>query len=85
MNVFKFVIKGISTVFKGVLIFLVRIYQYVISPLTPSSCRYTPTCSIYSIHAIKMHGPLKGGYYATRRILSCNPWGGYGYDPVPEK
>ncbi len=64
-------------------IFLVRIYQTMISPLTPSTCRYSPTCSSYSIEALKKHGLFKGSYLAIKRILSCHPWGGSGYDPVP--
>jgi putative membrane protein insertion efficiency factor len=47
------------------------------------SCRYTPTCSQFFIEAVKKHGPFKGGYLGTRRILRCHPWGGHGYDPVP--
>jgi uncharacterized protein len=66
-----------------ILIFVIKIYQYLISPIIPSSCRYTPSCSIYSIQAIKKHGPFKGSYYSIKRIVSCNPWGGHGYDPVP--
>jgi len=66
-----------------ILIFLVRIYQYVISPILPSACRYTPSCSVYTVDAIKKHGPIKGGWLGIRRIASCNPWGGHGHDPVP--
>ncbi len=67
-------------------ILLVPVYFYrsAISPLLPPSCRYTPTCSQYTIEALKKHGPFKGVYLSARRILSCNPWGGKGYDPVPE-
>ena len=61
----------------------VYFYRYFISPMTPPSCRYTPTCSAYAIEAVKKHGILKGGWLALKRILSCNPWGGSGYDPVP--
>ncbi len=64
-------------------IFLVRIYQYLISPLTPASCRYSPTCSRYTVEALKKHGLFKGGKLAIKRIFSCHPWGGSGYDPVP--
>ncbi|NVN93756.1 MAG: membrane protein insertion efficiency factor YidD [Bacteroidetes bacterium] len=64
-------------------IIIIRFYQYVISPYFPASCRYTPTCSVYSIEALKKHGPFKGGWLTIKRILSCNPWGGNGYDPVP--
>lgn len=62
---------------------LIRIYQYVISPFFPASCRYTPTCSHYAVDAIRLHGPFKGGWLAVKRIGSCHPWGGSGYDPVP--
>jgi putative membrane protein insertion efficiency factor len=66
-------------------IWLVRFYQIAISPYTPSSCRYTPTCSSYTIEALQKHGIFKGGWLSIKRIVSCNPWGGKGYDPVPEK
>ncbi|HPE42769.1 MAG TPA: membrane protein insertion efficiency factor YidD [Bacteroidales bacterium] len=65
------------------LIFLIRIYQYTLSPYLGRSCRYTPSCSVYSVDAIKKHGALKGGWLATKRISSCHPWGGSGFDPVP--
>jgi putative membrane protein insertion efficiency factor len=64
-------------------ILLIRVYQYTLSPYLGRSCRYTPTCSVYSVEAIKKYGPFKGGWMALKRILSCNPWGGSGYDPVP--
>ena len=70
---------------KFFLIFLIRIYQWVISPLFPSSCRFNPTCSVYAIDAITKFGIFKGGLLAVKRILKCNPWGECGYDPVPEK
>lgn len=66
-------------------VWLVKTYQRYISPLTPPSCRYTPTCSQYTIEALQKHGLLKGGWLALKRIASCNPWGGSGYDPVPER
>lgn len=64
---------------------LIPIYFYkgAISPLTPPSCRFTPSCSTYAIEALKKHGPLKGLYLTIRRLLRCHPWGGSGYDPVP--
>lgn len=68
-----------------VLILIVRIYQYTISPLLGANCRYMPTCSAYAVEAIEIHGPLKGGLLAIKRILSCHPWGGSGIDPVPKK
>jgi len=58
-------------------------YKGAISPLTPPSCRFTPSCSTYALEAIRKHGPFKGLYLALRRILRCHPWGGSGYDPVP--
>ena len=58
-------------------------YQRCISPLTPPSCRFTPTCSQYALEALRKHGPVYGLYLAMRRILRCHPWGGHGYDPVP--
>ncbi|MBB6462476.1 membrane protein insertion efficiency factor YidD [Flammeovirga kamogawensis] len=70
-------------VFAQFLVILVRAYQLLISPYTPSSCRYSPTCSEYTIQALKKHGLIKGGKLAFKRIKSCHPWGGSGYDPVP--
>jgi putative membrane protein insertion efficiency factor len=65
------------------LVLLVRIYQYTLSPFIGRSCRYTPTCSNYSIEALHKHGAIKGSWLSVKRIASCNPWGGSGYDPVP--
>ena len=65
------------------LIWPIRFYQRYVSPLTPPSCRFTPTCSQYAIEALRKHGPVKGLLLAIWRILRCNPWGGSGYDPVP--
>jgi hypothetical protein len=64
-------------------ILLIKIYQIVFSPLLPASCRYTPTCSHYTVEALKKYGLLKGGWLGLKRIVRCNPWGGSGYDPVP--
>jgi uncharacterized protein len=66
-----------------ILIALLKFYKAAISPYLPAACRYTPTCSVYGIEAIHKHGPFKGGWLALKRILSCNPFGGSGYDPVP--
>lgn len=60
-------------------------YQKFISSWTPSSCRFTPTCSSYTKVALERYGLLKGGALAIKRIFSCHPWGGSGHDPVPEK
>ncbi len=65
------------------IILLVRLYQYTLSPFIGRSCRYTPSCSNYSIEALKKHGAIKGSWLGAKRIASCNPWGGSGYDPVP--
>ncbi len=64
-------------------IFIIRFYQVAISPYTPATCRFQPTCSHYSAEAFKKHGLFKGFYLSTKRILSCHPWGKSGYDPVP--
>ncbi|MBP7984919.1 MAG: membrane protein insertion efficiency factor YidD [Bacteroidaceae bacterium] len=58
-------------------------YRRFVSPFTPPSCRFVPTCSQYALEALKKHGPFKGLLLAVWRILRCNPWGGSGYDPVP--
>lgn len=64
-------------------IVLIKIYQLLISPLFPSSCRYAPTCSTYTLEALKKYGLLKGSWLGIKRISRCHPWGGSGYDPVP--
>lgn len=61
----------------------IRGYQLLISPILPGSCRYWPSCSEYTAEAIATHGAWRGGWLGLRRILRCNPWGGWGYDPVP--
>ena len=72
---------------KRVSIFIVLLpiyfFRICISPWTPASCRYSPSCSEYALTAIKRHGAFKGGWLAVKRILRCHPWGGHGYDPVP--
>ncbi len=65
------------------LIALVCFYQRCISPLTPPSCRFTPTCSQYALEALRKYGPLKGLWLTLKRLSRCHPWGGSGYDPVP--
>lgn len=67
----------------SIMIGLIKLYQWTLSPLIGRSCRYTPTCSNYGLEAIRKYGPFKGGWLTLKRILSCNPWGGSGYDPVP--
>ncbi len=70
-----------KTILKG----MIKIYQKTISPLTPPSCRFYPTCSHYGIEAIETHGALKGSWLAIRRISKCHPFHEGGFDPVPEK
>jgi hypothetical protein len=77
------ILRPLSEFLAWILILPIRFYQKFISPLTPPSCRFTPTCSQYAIEALRKHGPFKGMYLAIRRILRCHPWGGQGYDPVP--
>jgi len=77
-------IRYFNKFFKLLLIIPVKMYQKLLSPLLGSNCRYTPTCSHYTIEAIEEWGALRGGYKGIKRILSCNPWGGSGYDPVPK-
>jgi putative membrane protein insertion efficiency factor len=76
-------VRGFLKLLGGILTAIIRFYQIAISPLLPPSCNFTPTCSQYSLEAIKKHGPFKGFYLALRRILKCHPWGGHGHDPVP--
>jgi len=66
-------------------VLLVRFYQLAISPYTPSTCRYEPSCSQYTIEALKKRGLIVGLWLSLKRIFSCHPWGGSGYDPVPKK
>ncbi len=62
---------------------IIKVYQWIISPLLGPKCRFTPTCSHYALEAFKKYGPFKGLWLAIKRILRCHPWGGHGYDPVP--
>ncbi len=66
-----------------IFVVIIRIYQLSISPILGQNCRFTPTCSQYSIEAINKYGPLKGGWLSLKRIFSCHPWGKHGHDPVP--
>jgi uncharacterized protein len=77
--------KYIEKIISYILIGLVRVYQYGISPYFPDACRYQPTCSQYMIESIKEWGVLKGGWLGLKRLSSCHPWGGHGYDPVKKK
>lgn len=75
----------VARLFSYPILGLVYFYKYAISPLKPPSCRHTPTCSEYMIQAVRTHGPIKGTYLGTKRLLHCHPWGTHGYDPVPPK
>jgi len=66
-----------------VILLPVYVYRICISPLIPPRCRYIPSCSQYTIEAVKKHGAVRGGWFAIKRISRCHPWGGSGYDPVP--
>ena len=68
---------------KYILIAIIRFYKAVISPLTPPSCRFQPTCSTYGLEAVEKYGFLKGGWLAIKRIARCHPFNPGGYDPVP--
>ena len=71
--------------FTYLLIKLIKIYKFLISPLLGDSCRYFPTCSEYSIDSLKTHGLFKGLFLSLKRILSCHPWGSGGFDPVKKE
>jgi hypothetical protein len=66
------------------ILFMIRFYRRGVSPLLPPACRYTPSCSAYAEEAVERFGAVRGGWLAARRLLRCHPWGGSGYDPVPE-
>ncbi len=67
------------------LIFIIKIYQLIFSPLIGKNCRYLPTCSEYAIESLKSHGLLRGSFFVIKRILKCHPFGGHGFDPIPKR
>lgn len=73
----------VLNLFKLLFINLIKIYQRLISPFFPSSCKFSPSCSKYGIEAINKHGAIKGLILTVKRILKCNPWSKGGYDPIP--
>lgn len=83
MEVLRKIQEYVMWTLKWILLVPILFYQKCITPFTPPSCRFIPTCSEYARQAIVKYGPLKGSYLAVKRILRCNPWGGSGYDPVP--
>ncbi len=66
-------------------VMIIRFYQIFISPLLGPSCRFSPTCSAYTLEALKIHGLFYGSWLSLKRIFSCNPWGSSGFDPVPPR
>ena len=72
-------------IFTNIIIKFIKIYKFLISPLLGNSCRYLPTCSEYSIDALKTYGFFKGVFLSIKRILSCHPWGSGGFDPVKKE
>ncbi len=76
-------IRVIKNILGFIFLLLIKIYQYLLSPLLGASCRFTPTCSEYGMEAIKKYGPFKGGWLTLKRIGRCHPWGTHGHDPVP--
>ncbi|MBW7845323.1 MAG: membrane protein insertion efficiency factor YidD [Bacteroidia bacterium] len=70
-------------IFSAPFILLIRGYQLLISPYIPNACRFTPTCSQYTLEALKKYGPIKGLWLGIKRVSSCHPWGKHGHDPVP--
>jgi putative membrane protein insertion efficiency factor len=76
--------KALKKIITFPFLVLIRFYQYALSPyLGGSKCRYTPTCSQYTLEAIQKYGPIKGIYLGAKRLSKCHPGGGHGYDPVP--
>jgi putative membrane protein insertion efficiency factor len=75
--------KVIKAILASLFLFLIKLYQWFLSPILGASCRFNPTCSQYGIEAIKKYGPFKGGWLTLKRIGRCHPWGKHGYDPVP--
>ena len=78
-------LSAIGRVLAWPLLLLVQAYRYLVSPWLGVNCRFDPTCSAYTIEALKTHGAFRGTALAAQRIARCHPWGGSGYDPVPDK
>jgi len=72
-------------VLRRLLISVIHVYQKGVSPWTPATCRFTPTCSAYAIEAMGTHGVALGGWLTVKRVARCHPWGGFGLDPVPPR
>lgn len=78
-------VRQMKKLLQRLVILPIRFYQVAISPYLGKSCRYEPTCSYYTVDAIREWGVLKGVWLGLKRISRCHPWGGHGYDPVPKK
>ena len=81
----KTVLSVLNAVVCAFLVFLVRAYKVVLSPLMGNCCRFEPTCSSYCIEALRMHGAIRGVWLTAKRLIRCRPFGSSGYDPVPRK
>jgi putative membrane protein insertion efficiency factor len=79
------VLNAIGKLLAWPLLALVWLYRLLISPWLGANCRFEPTCSRYAIEALREHGAFRGTWLAAKRIGRCHPWGGSGYDPVPDK
>lgn len=77
------IISFLRKIISAFFILIIRLYQFLLSPILGASCRFTPTCSQYGLEAIQKYGPFKGGWLTLKRIGRCHPWGKHGPDPVP--
>ena len=80
-----YLVKLLTRLFSGFLLLVIKLYQYLISPVLGNNCRFYPSCSSYTKEAIEVHGPLKGVYLGARRIIKCHPYNEGGIDLVPDK
>lgn len=78
-------LKSLGSLLAWPLLILVSLYRFLISPWLGNNCRFEPSCSQYAIEALREHGAFRGTWLTVRRIGRCHPWGGSGYDPVPDK
>ena len=68
-----------------IIVYFIKFYQFTVSPLIGSNCRFTPTCSDYAIQSIQEKGLIRGLFFSLKRLLKCHPWGGSGFDPISKK